>query len=63
MFTTLEGFFEPTVIFFGLTNSSAVFQTIINGILWDLINTGRIASFIDDIIGIEKKEGHDEVVK
>ena len=24
-FTTLEGLFEPTVIFFGLTNSSATF--------------------------------------
>ena len=41
-----------------------MFQTMINGILWDLINTGKIASFIDDIIvRMEKEEGHDEVVK
>ena len=64
MLTTLEGFFEPTVIFFGLTNSPAMFQTMTNRILWDLINTGKIASFIDDIIvEIKKEEGHNEVVK
>ena len=53
------------VIFIGLTNSLATFQIIINKILWDLINTGEVASFIDDIIvGTEKKEeGHNEVVK
>jgi len=34
-----------------------------NKILWNLINTGEIASFINNIIvGIEKEEGHDEVV-
>jgi len=33
-------------------------------ILWDLINTGKIASFIDNIIiGAEKKEGYNEVVE
>jgi len=33
-------------------------------ILWDLINTGYVVSFIDDVIvGIEGKEGHDKVVK
>ena len=42
--------FELTVMFFGLTNSLAMLQTIMNKILWDLINTGEVASFIDDII-------------
>jgi len=32
-FTTPEGAFEPTVIFFGLINPSATFQTMINKIL------------------------------
>ena len=35
-----------------------------NKILWDLINTREVASFIDDIIvGTEGKERHDEVVE
>ena len=52
------------VIFIGLTNSLATFQIIINKILWDLINTGEVASFIDNIIvGTEKEKGYNEVVK
>jgi len=59
-----EGLFEPTVMFFGLTNSLAMFQTTMNEILQDLINTGKVASFIDNIIiSTEGKEGHDELVK
>ena len=30
---TPERFFEPTVMFFGLTNSPATFQTMINEII------------------------------
>ena len=50
MFTTLKGLFEPTLMFFGLMNSPANFQTMMNKILWNLINTGKVVSFIDDII-------------
>ena len=51
-------------MFFGLTNSPAIFQTMINKILWDLINTGKVASFIDNlIIEIETKEEHNEIVE
>ena len=32
-FMTLEESFEPTIIFFELTNSPAIFQTIMNKIL------------------------------
>ena len=61
---TLEGLFEPTMMFFGLTNSLAMFQTMINKILWNLINTGNMVSFIDNVIvGIEKEAGHDEIVE
>ena len=62
-FITPEGSFEPTVIFFGLTNSPATFQAIMNELLRDLINTGEIAVFIDDvIIRTETEEEHDELV-
>jgi len=64
VFTIPEGSFKLTVIFFGLTNSPATFQTMINEILWDLINTGKVASFIDDIIiGTEGEERHEELVE
>jgi len=58
-----EGSFELTVMFFGLTNSPATFQAMMNELLRDLINTGKVATFIDDvIIGMEMEEGHDEIV-
>ena len=50
VFMTPEGLFKLTMIFFGLTNSLAMFQTIMNKILQNLINTGKVASFIDDVI-------------
>jgi len=51
-------------MFFGLTNSPAIFQTMMNKILQDLINTGEVVSFIDDVIvGIKGEEKHDKVVK
>ena len=62
-FTTLEGSFEPTVMFFGLMNSLATFQAMMNELLRDLINIGKVAVFIDDVIvGMESEEGHDELV-
>ena len=62
-FTTPEGSFEPMVIFFGLTNSPATFQAMMNELLRDLINTGKVAAFIDNvIIGMETEEEHDKIV-
>ena len=59
----LEESFEPTVMFFGLTNSPATFQAIMNELLRDLITTGKVAVFIDDVIvGMESEEEHDELV-
>ena len=61
---TLEELFEPTVIFFGLTNLPTIFQVMINELLRDLINTGKVAAFIDNIIvRTESEEGHDKLVK
>ena len=63
VFTTPEGSFEPTVMFFGLTNSPATFQAMMNELLRDLTNTGKVAVFIDDVIvGTETEEEHDELV-
>ena len=62
-FTTLEGSFEPTVMFFGLMNSPVIFQVMMNELLRDLINTGKVAVFINNVIvGTETEEGHDELV-
>ena len=62
-FTIPEGSFEPMVMFFGLTNSPATFQAMINRLLRNLINTGKVVAFIDDVIvGTENEEGHDELV-
>ena len=63
VFTIPEGSFELTVIFFRLTNSPATFQAMMNKLLRDLINTGKVAAFIDDmIVAMEDKEGHDKLV-
>jgi len=63
VFTTLEGSFELTVMFFGLTNSPAMFQTMMNEVLRDLINMGKVVAFIDNVIvGMETEEEHDEIV-
>jgi len=63
VFTTLEGSFEPMVMFFGLTNLLATFQAMMNELLRDLINTGKVATFIDNvIIRMETEEEHDEIV-
>jgi len=63
VFTMPERSFEPTMIFFGLTNSPATFQAIMNKLLRDLINTGKVVVFIDDmIVGTKTEEGHNELV-
>jgi len=51
-------------MFFGLTNSPATFQAMMNEILWNLINTREIVSFINHVIvGTEKEEEHNEIVE
>ena len=51
-------------MFFGLTNSPATFQTIMNKLLRDLINIGKVVVFINDmIVGTEEEEEHDEIVE
>jgi len=56
--------FEPTVMFFEMTNLLATFQAMINKILRDLINKGKITAFVDDIlVGTETEEEHNKIVK
>ena len=59
-----EGLFEPTVMFFGLTNSPTTFQAIMNNLLRDLVVEKKVAVFIDDVmVATEAEEGHDEIVE
>jgi len=63
-FTTHIGSFEPTVMFFGMTNSPAIFQAMMNKILRDMINEGKVAAFVDNVlVGTETEERHDEIVE
>jgi len=58
------GLFEPTMMFFRMTNSPATFQAMINEILRDLVNEGKMAAFVDDmLVETETKERHDEIVE
>jgi len=61
-FRTNRGLFEPLVMFFGLTNSPATFQTMMNEIFQDLISEGVVCVYLDDIlIFTETMEEHDRV--
>ena len=42
--------FEPLVMFFGLTNSPATFQTMMNNIFKCLIDEGSVVIYMDDIL-------------
>ena len=64
VFTMHMGSFEPTVMFFGITNSPATFQAITNEILRDLINEEKVAAFVNNVlVETETEEGHDEIVE
>jgi len=49
-FKTSEGLFEPMVIFFGLTNSPATFQTMMDDIFREEIAQGWLKIYMDDLI-------------
>jgi len=58
------GAYEPTVMYFGLMNSPATFQTMMNDLFRDLINQGDTVTFIDDIlVATDMEEGHSELVE
>ena len=49
-FKTPLGLFEPTVMTFSLCNAPATFQTFMNNIFEDMINTGHAVAYLDDIL-------------
>ena len=49
-FRTNQGLFEPLVMFFGLTNSPATFQTMMDDIFEELISEGVVVVYLDDIL-------------
>ena len=58
------GSFEPTVMFFEMTNSLATFQVMINEILRNLINKRKVVAFVDNVlVETEIEEGHNEIVE
>jgi len=48
--------FEPLVMFFGMTNSLATFQTMINDIFHDLIVEGIMVVYLDNILIFTRME-------
>lgn len=63
-FKTNKGLFEPTVMFFGLTNSPATFQAMMNHLFTDLIDEGHVIIYMDDILVFTKtKEEHDRTIR
>jgi hypothetical protein len=48
-FITNKGLFKPTVMFFGLTNSPATFQTMMNSIFADEIAEKWLTVYMDDM--------------
>jgi Reverse transcriptase (RNA-dependent DNA polymerase) len=42
--------FEPLVMFFGLMNSPATFQSMMNELFKDLIDSGKVFIYMDDIL-------------
>ena len=59
-----RGLYEPTVMFFGLTNSPATFQTFMNHILKDLVDEGHVIVYLDDILVFtDTKEEHRRLVR
>jgi len=63
-FTTHVGLYEPVVMFFGIINLPAMFQGIMNKILRDMINKGKVVAFVDDVlVETETEKRHDVIVK
>ena len=62
-FHTNRGLFKPLVMFFGMTNSPATFQTMMNDIFRTLIAEGIVVVYLDDILIFTKtEEEHEQAV-
>src|SRR3979490_3054737 len=61
-FWTNRGLYEPLVMFFGLTNSPATFQMMMNDIFQDLIMEGVVCVYIVDILIYSKDRAEHQSV-
>ena len=59
-FHTNRGLFEPLIIFFGMTNSPATFQTMINNVFRTIIVEGIVIVYLDNILIFMKMEEEHE---
>ncbi len=50
VFRTNHGLFEPTIMFFGLTNSPTMFQWMMNDIFRNLIAEGKVTIYLNNIL-------------
>jgi len=64
-FITKRGLFKPTVMFFGMTNLPATFQSMMNDYFTNMIAQGWVLIYIDDILIFSKnpKEHHERTVQ
>src|ERR1051325_9799078 len=49
-FRTPNGLYKPTVMFFGMTNSPATFQSMMDHLFQELISNGGVIIYMDDIL-------------
>jgi len=63
-FHTNHGLFEPLIMFFGMTNSPATFQTMINDVFRTVIAEGIVVVYLDNILIFTKmEEEHEQAVR
>ena len=61
-FKTNKGLFELTVMFFGLCNSPATFQAMMDDIFKDMLNEGVVIDYMDDLLIPTKDDEKSEKV-
>ena len=63
-FQTNKGLFKPLVIYFGMCNSLATFQLMMDTLFCELIMSGKIIIYMDDIlIFTQTIDEHKSIVK
>jgi len=62
-FKTNRGLFECMVMFFGLTNSPATFQTMMDTLFDDLVATGQVIIYMDNILIVTESDDITEHIK
>ena len=63
-FITHQGLYEPTVMFFGMTNSPPIFQRFMSDSFRDMIAEGWLVIYMDDLlIYSDNDKDHEERTK